>query len=68
MLYLVDYGLFIATNAFYLYVEAKSVTIRRMQSNLEVWEGKLKEVYEKKKENGKSLQFQYNRPYDCNNR
>lgn len=31
--------------------EAKSVTIRRMQSNLEVWEEKLKELYEEKKEN-----------------
>ena len=38
---------------FYLNVEAKSITIRRMQSNLEVWEEKLKELYEKKKENGK---------------
>ena len=50
--------LFIASHKyFYLNVEAKSVTIRRMQSNLEVWEEKLKELYEKKKENGKLSQF-----------
>ena len=42
-----------STQIFYFNVEAKSITIRRMQSNLEVWEEKLRELYEKKKENGK---------------
>ena len=33
-------------------VEAKSVTIHRMQNNLQEWDKQLKEIMEKKEQNG----------------
>ena len=51
LLILNDAGI-IATMLCTLYAEAKSQTIRRMQSNLETWDKQLEEVLHKKARNG----------------
>ena len=40
-------------NDHFIFAEAKSVTINRMQNNLQEWEKQLKNILEKKSKNGK---------------